>query len=40
MTERAVHLPPRPDGNPRSLSALATELALSPLYSAKMSLNC
>jgi hypothetical protein len=23
MTERAVHLPPRPEGNPRSLSAFA-----------------
>src|ERR1700727_3265054 len=27
MTVRAVHLPPRPDGNPRSFSAFATELA-------------
>jgi hypothetical protein len=33
MTERAVHLPPRPDGKPRAFSALAT---LSPAYSAKM----
>ena len=30
MTERAVHLPPRPEGNPRSLSALAVAFALSP----------
>jgi len=40
MTERAVHLPPRPEGNPRSLSALAVAFALSPAYSAKISLSC
>ena len=29
MTERAVHLPPRPEGNPRSLSAFAVAFALA-----------
>lgn len=29
MIERAVHLPPRADGSPRSLRALATALALA-----------
>jgi hypothetical protein len=28
MIERAVHLPPRPEGNPRSLSAFAVAFAL------------
>ena len=40
MTERAVHLPPRPEGSPRSLSAFAVAFALSPAYSAKISLSC
>ena len=40
MTERAVHLPPRGDGSPRSLSAFAVAFALSPANSARISLSC
>ena len=40
MTERAVHLPPRADGSPRSLSAFAVALALSPANSDRISLSC
>ena len=37
MIERAVHLPPRADGSPRSLRALATALALWPANSDRKS---
>ena len=40
MIERAVHLPPRADGSPRSLRALATALALWPANSDRISLSC
>ena len=40
MTERAVHLPPRGVGSPRSLSAFAVALALWPANSDRISLSC
>ena len=40
MIDRAVHLPPRGDGRPRSLSAFAVAFALSPAKSARISPSC
>ena len=40
MIDRTVHLPPRGDGRPRSLSAFAVPFALSPAKSDRISPSC